>query len=154
MTILLTLFSCVNTNKIEIKSVSKASIRSLSLSSFSLSSDVVVSNRTSKIEIKEIYADIFHDNSSIAILKVDEPILVNKGTNEIPINLKISLKNGLFGYASVISAFSSDIKNVKITGYIVVKGPLGSKKIKFENYPLNNLASQKSFEGVLKNTLQ
>lgn len=148
---LLLLCSCVNTNKIEIQSISQASVRSLSLSSFVIHSNVVISNRTSKVEIKELYAEIFQSNSSIAVLKVDDPILIDKGVNEIPVTLKISLRNPLLGYASIVSAFGSDLKTVKITGYVVVKSPMGSKTIDFEEFPLSDLASQKSFDGLFQN---
>ncbi len=132
------LLACGKIEEIKVGTIQGVELKGIKDNFITLKIVVPVENPNSfNLKIKETDLKVYIGDKEIGkVRQMDDLIILRKSENEYPITMTVELTNMHDIMSNALMMFSGGIHDVRLTGTLVVKSFLYSRKIKIEDYPI------------------
>ncbi|MFI3265602.1 MAG: hypothetical protein R3Y15_00430 [Rikenellaceae bacterium] len=133
--------SCVREDQFNFESIDKIGFSNVSLVGANIDSELTISNQSRKrLTIKQVELNISKGERTIARAKLQEPVVVNKRSQEsVEATIRLTTSPGIGAFA--LMGLANDIDQLTVEGFATIKLGAINRKIEIPPTPVKNLAN-------------
>lgn len=137
--LLLLCCACVRPERIRIISPGEVSFRPVSLKSALVQLSPTIENGNAKITLKKAELELRSGDRSVGTLKIDDEVVLPRGTTQINITAKVSFEDALTGIALLSQIGQQPDVPLTVSGTITARSSGGKMNIRLKDEPLSSL---------------